>query len=91
MKTMKDRAISLNAVKETFKKWQPYMATRLHDFERELFELPSVTPQRPMGHWDKSCRCSECGEWNILESEKLSGKYKFCPNCGADMRERSEE
>ena len=37
------------------------------------------------GHWNKSCRCSECGEWQILESEKLSGKYKFCPNCGAYM------
>ena len=39
-----DRAVSLNAVKDTFKKWQPYMATRLHDFEKELFALPSVEP-----------------------------------------------
>lgn len=43
------------------------------------------------GHWDKSCRCSECGEWNILESEKWSGKYKFCPNCGAKMTDEVSE
>ena len=37
------------------------------------------------GKWDMSCTCSVCGQWRILESEKNSGKYKFCPNCGAKM------
>ena len=50
-----------------------------------LSQLPSVQPKPKTGHWDKSCRCSECKEWSILESEKLSGKYKFCPNCGCRM------
>lgn len=34
--------ISRQAVIDCFKKWQPYMATRLHEFEKELSELPSV-------------------------------------------------
>lgn len=29
-------------------------------------------------------RCSECGEASIR-------RFKFCPECGADMRERSGE
>ena len=37
--------ISRQAVIDCFKKWQPYMATRLHEFEKELFDLPSVNPQ----------------------------------------------
>ena len=37
--------ISRQAVMDCFKKWQPYMATRLFEFEMELSALPSVTPQ----------------------------------------------
>lgn len=40
-------AISRQAVLDCFKKWQPYMATRLHEFERELSDLPSVKPYEP--------------------------------------------
>ena len=52
--------------------------------EKRVFELPSVTHKS--GKWDRSCTCSVCGQWRILESEKNGGKYKYCPNCGADMR-----
>jgi hypothetical protein len=38
-------AISRQAVMDYFRKWQPYMATRLWDYEQELKDLPSVTPQ----------------------------------------------
>ena len=43
--------ISRQAVLDCFKKWQPYMATRLLDFEKELSELPPVTPRPRAGHW----------------------------------------
>ena len=80
-------AISRQAVMDCFKKWQPYMATRLWDFEQELSALPSVQPQEPKtGHWIDNkartnlCNCSECGA--------LSKAYsKYCPNCGAKMKE----
>jgi len=39
---MDDVLISRQAVMDCFKKWQPYMATRLWDFEQELSKLPSV-------------------------------------------------
>ena len=59
-----------------------------------------------MGKWISTSsgdhfKCSECGtrapfwyeeenscEWNLDMAEWLSD---FCPNCGADMRERKEE
>ncbi len=37
--------VSREAVMKCFKKWQPYMATRLWDYEQELSKLPSVTPK----------------------------------------------
>jgi hypothetical protein len=40
-----DDCISREAVMKCFKKWQPYMATRLLDYEQELKELPSVPPK----------------------------------------------
>lgn len=54
-----------------------------------LENIPSVQPARIKGKWD-ICKneewvyeCSECHEWSMT-------KHKFCPNCGADMREVSE-
>lgn len=88
--------VSREAVMKCFKKWQPYMATRLWDYEQELKDLPSVTPERPKGkwiHWTDDykdyCTCSECGygeEGEVL----LKDKTPYCPYCGAEMEEDSE-
>ena len=60
---------------------------------RKLCTLPSVTPQRPKGHWipihplqedDEGaymCSCCRVGDWGI--DPKVD---KCCFNCGADMR-----
>ena len=53
----------------------------------EALELISIaeTIEPKHGYWyDKgslSCRCSNCG----CKSPK---EYSFCPNCGAEMREK---
>ena len=36
------------------------------------------------GHMKVGFYCSECGEYVV------SGKEKYCPDCGADMRQREE-
>lgn len=84
-------AVSRQAVMNCFKKWQPYMATRLHEFEKELFELPSVKSQEPTGHWidDTSLGyhvsiCSKCN-WRGHGDTCLIYRPKYCPNCGARM------
>lgn len=52
----------------------------------DIESLPSVNPQERTGHWDsRTCKCSECG-YQIAFSEYAERKYKFCPDCGADMR-----
>lgn len=80
--------ISRQAAVDCFKKWQPYMATRLLDFEKELSELPSVTPQPKMGKWiiiddceQFIAKCSECGR---IEDSRMISKYPYC-HCGAKM------
>ena len=84
-------AISRQAEMNCFKKWQPYMATRLFDFEKELSSLPPVTSQPKSGHWntyvlshrgidEEWLECSEC-----MWSNALLIPRNYCPNCGARM------
>ena len=54
----------------------------------DIKELPSVTPTRPTGRWEKYVddynKCSGCGEL-----VKFYHNYNYCPNCGTRMeRER---
>ena len=71
--------------------------TRLEDLTAYIWELPSVTPTRPTGHWIADVdrcgdivttvngyRCSECCAFN-------ADKDDYCPNCGADMRESEDK
>ena len=52
-------------------------------------KLPPVTPKRKTGKWIHSdfshefLQCSECGRGRYFCSN-------FCPNCGADMRQKEE-
>ena len=62
--------------------------------QTEVLRMPSVTPQEPKtGHWidDMSLGyhvsiCSNCN-WRGHGDTCLVYKPKYCPNCGADMRE----
>lgn len=67
--------------------------------EDVLNHLPSVTPQEPRkGHWieqidhEENCRtliCSNCDRPALHDGDSI-WKHKFCPHCGADMREVEE-
>lgn len=84
--------ISREAVIDCFKKWQPFMATRIYEYEQELKALSPVTPQPKTGHWIEhphetgenweysKYECSECHVWEEDDSD-------YCPNCGAKMIE----
>lgn len=65
-------------------------------FDAYIDEIKSVTPQEPRtGHWItngngdgfKKWHCSIC---NSLVRNSQKPWYKYCPNCGADMREVEE-
>jgi len=66
----------------------------------DIMALPSVTPQPQKGHWidegfyaeghsEHVFMCSEC-EWHHIERKNELVDFKYCPFCGADMREVEE-
>lgn len=72
-------------------------AYNLSDAYQKINDLPSVTPQPRKGHWiDEGIyadgqsyhafMCSAC-EWHFIENKSELEDYKYCPFCGADMRE----
>ncbi len=46
------------------------------------------------GNWVKlyagNYKCSECGDWWSNDDNEMVEDFKFCPNCGADMRGEQE-
>ena len=67
----------------------------------ELFgnseQLPSAQQERPKGNWVEigdepydEWECDMCGfvidGSGCIDPEEYKDVYKFCPNCGADMR-----
>jgi len=93
--------ISRQAVIDELRKFKPeiipYEKARIYVEETvktmydRIVELPSAQPERKKGRWLPDNRpgggfwvCSECK----FPSEAFAANvlYKFCPNCGADMR-----
>ena len=67
---------------------------------QRIKSLPSIdVPERKVGKWvvimDEptitfdECKCSECGAVEYFN--KGWEKFKYCPNCGADMRKETED
>lgn len=86
---------------ENYFKSECNINTTIHDayvkgFERGLSK--ALQPERKTGRWiddgtELGCQCSECGK-SLDEYINCGTEYmtlteipKFCPNCGADMRE----
>ena len=65
----------------------------------EIDNAPTISAQqeRKTGKWEaipgqrvyNDFRCSQCHRFKFHNGE-MRYKYKFCPNCGADMREPEE-
>ena len=71
-------------------KWDSGCWIRYKLFEKVIDSIPSAdVVERKRGEWifddpiRANFKCSECLERNDICS-------KFCPNCGADMRERKD-
>lgn len=71
------------------------------DVMNELKSLPSAQPEQKKGKWIDNkglYQCSCCKHiWSELwwiEScpiDRMNKIMRFCPNCGAEMRERRED
>ena len=66
---------------------------------KEITSAPSIDIEPKRGEWVKRTHdtliaqvnfayCSECGQ--PIMHEHTRSLWSFCPNCGADMRERKE-
>ena len=53
---------------------------------RNLESLPSVQPSRK-GHWIEHEKVYECSECQIIRAKGMTGKYNYCPSCGACMKD----
>lgn len=62
-------------------RWDSGCWIRYRMFERVVDSMPSV--ERKKGRWLDSFGLVQCSECRI----EYFYKYKFCPNCGADLRE----
>lgn len=61
--------------------------------KEQVQSLPPVTPKPKTGYWidiDDSVECSECGHREHNE-RFIFEDINYCPNCGADMREKMSE
>lgn len=80
--------------------WQSGCWVRYRAVEGVIQSQPSI--ERKKGRWVVVsdgygygeataciCECSECKD-TIWVYKKADRKWKFCPSCGADMRERKE-
>ena len=69
--------------------WNVY--SELHDM---ISNLPSAQPERKPGKWVvtsefEDCRYAKCNQCNVTQVFYYNKPLtNYCPNCGADMRER---
>jgi hypothetical protein len=88
----------------TVEEWRIWSAilTERTAFKHDIFDAPEVKPERKKGKWnfigDQMFECSECGtyytqsQFHQMRVRISDTEFpKFCPNCGADMREKGED
>lgn len=94
--------IGLEDAIEVISKYEDYKGYLQGDYEQILREQVEPADVKPIvrGEWEEYddwndsniYRCSNCGSEFILEAgTPKENDYNFCPNCGADMRERSKK
>ena len=73
-----------------------YKTIHVDDVVACIDAMPTVEPK--CGEWIAKTEnyhshwvCSKCGAWALLEYNEQMCLSNFCPNCGADMREREDE
>ena len=89
---MEDRTVSLNAVIESIKN-QYNKHNELIPKWLSIGDLPSVTPQRPTGHWidysdEGYVECPFCG--HATNCEDNIDELHYCFYCGAQLVEPQE-
>ena len=71
------------------------------DIIEKIDNLPTIEPERKRGKWSVEfspaykggayCECSQCNYKFAMGAYFEPDEWKFCPNCGADMRGEQDE
>ena len=87
-----DRAAAIDAIARS----NLLTAGAMLDCKRKIEKLPSAQPERKTGEWSVEfspahmggayCECSQCNYKFAMGAYFEPDEWKFCPNCGADMR-----
>ena len=84
------RAKAIEALDKRFDSIPMEQTSEILMLRKDLRDLPPAQPERIKGHWVNG-RCDKCNEhapfWAMASTYHESN---FCPNCGADMRQREE-
>jgi hypothetical protein len=84
-----DDLISRQAAIEAIGEVHPLDYNRQATLER-IKALPSAQPERKRGRWEY-VDYGGFGNWHCTACRKIcicNGDFDYCPNCGAEMKER---
>lgn len=94
------RQAAIDAVKDRYYKYGRF--ANVEELVWSIEKLPPAQPERIRGRWVKSMgmnppeyagryQCSECGEWAMRDIKHFKQDLtKFCPHCGAEMRDAQD-
>lgn len=69
----------------------PYIEREKVHGEWEECEIVQERGDEPIIDEWQSARCSVCGKYHTTPYMYYFDHFNYCPNCGADMRERRED
>lgn len=98
MKEMIYKEDALNIIRSFISSMRPDATGLITDIYDAVLHMPSAQPKT--GKWmtdnpsdpyeSDYCKCSVCGYINCTVEVLAFDGYKYCPNCGADMRGDTE-
>ena len=82
------RRAAIDIVRFECGEWEGLAKTIIKRFE----DLPAAQPERKRGKWiynsPVTMKCNQCG---LVIKDWDWHRFKYCPHCGADMREVDDE
>ena len=88
----------ISTTNEIEKSWWSIILTERTAYKHDVADAPVIEPRR--GHWIDAILPNDHGGFPVQVCDQCNtffplaytgGGHNFCPNCGADMRQRDEQ
>lgn len=94
-KEMQDLVDAFGLALHVLETGEIYMTAEDYNLFLEGYKQGKKDFARPKGRWEKGqngmFRCSNCGQADEVPTAMKTPIYNFCPNCGADMRDKEND